>query len=284
MVALQTGVDQIERVAIRTMQIELTGCTGAGKSTLSRAMLQVARERGVDLLMADAFVLRRHRLDWVKNHAARTLLIDLLSLFTCAVTWRRHREFFGFARRIIFRLPIGWLEKLNLMRNVLKKMGIYEIVQRHDATGQMVLVDEGTLHAAHNLFVHTSVAPDADGIRRFAGLAPLPDRAIYVTQSEEILIDRTHVRGHKRIRDGAQPHARLFVERALETFDRLREQPQLEGRLWMVDALGNVTVDPKDSSDPHLATALKIVRAGLEIVTAYHPSRPEWRQTTMVLE
>lgn len=217
------------------MLIELIGCTSAGKSTLARDILRACRERDIELLMGDDFVLKQVRLDWVKGSLARTLLMDLLLSFVCLVTWQNNLEFCAFAGQIILRLPIGRLEKLNMARNVLKKIGVYEIIRRRGSDQQVVLVDEGTLHAAHYLFVHVSVPPNASDVATFARLAPLPDVAIYVRQSEVVLIERTLKRGHKRIPDCSYAKVEIFIKRAVETFDKLVEQPMIERRLLVVD-------------------------------------------------
>jgi len=267
---------------VHAMQIELIGCTGAGKSTLAEGMLLASRRQGIDMLMGDTFVLKQHRLDWISSKPARTLLIDLFSLWTCLVTWRRNSEFYTFALRIIFRLPVGWLEKLNLARNVLKKIGIYEIIRRHGRDRQIILVDEGTLHAAHNLFVHVSVRPNADDLATFVRLVPRPEWAIYVMHSESVLIERTLQRGHKRIPDRSYANVELFVKRAVEIFDGLRRQPELEGRLLAIDRQQDLIVSSHDPGDPFLADILSIIRAGMETDLVNNAARPGLRQDAAV--
>src|SRR5712692_4203049 len=148
------------------MQIELMGCTGAGKSTLARSVLQTFRAHGIDAWLGDEFVLKQVGLNWVRSGLARTLLVDLCSFFACLFTWRSNHEFYVFSVLIILWLPgsVAWPEKLNLVRNVLKKVGIYEIIRRRISDREVVLVDEGTLQAAHNLFVHVSVPANSRGL------------------------------------------------------------------------------------------------------------------------
>ena len=247
-------------------------CTGAGKTTLANALLHVCQEQGIDIVMGDDLVLKQIRLQRVNSRLARTLLVDLCSLFACLVTWRKNHDFYVFALRIIRRLPVAWFEKLNLARNVLKKIGIYEIIRRRGSGRQVVLVDEGTLHAAHNLFVHVSIPPNADDVATFARLVPLPDVTVYVRQPKPVLIERTLERGHKCIPDHSYANAELFVKRAVETFDKLWRQSMREGRLLVVYSQQDIRVGQDCLNQPPFALALKIIRAGLEAVTADHPS------------
>ena len=217
------------------MQVELIGCTGAGKSTLALDIIRTCREQGFDVVRSDDFVLGQARLNWIKSSLLRTLCLDLVCLPAWLGSWRKHRAFHAFAIQAILRLPIAWAVKINLIRNVLKKIGVYEIIYQRGTGRQVVLVDEGTLHAAHNLFVHLAVPPNPDDIATFAALVPLPDAAVYVTQPESILIERTLARGHKRIPDRSHVNVELFVKRAVETFEMLRQETTIRDRLLIVD-------------------------------------------------
>lgn len=257
------------------MQIELIGCTSAGKSTLVRGILQAGREQGIDILTNDDFVLNLVWLNWVKNKLARTLCMDLIALFACLITWRDIIEFYLFAIRIILRLPpsVAWFEKLNIARNVLKMVGVYEIVLHCGSDQQIVLADEGTLHTAHYLFVHVSVEPNINDISTFVKLVPLPDMVIYVQQDEDILIERTLARKHKRIPDGSHAQVELFIKRATSTFDKLAQHSVVKSRLVVVDSQRNIIIAKDDQNDPLLAKALEIIRAGIDAVGVYNSTR-----------
>ncbi len=248
------------------MQIELTGCTGAGKTTLASAIHRACREQGIDFLMSNDFVLKQFRLSWIKSNWVRTLLVDLCSLSVCLATWRNNLELYVFAIQNIFRLPIAQFEKLNLARNVLKKIGIYEIIHRRGPDQQVVLVDEGTLHAAHNLFVHVSVEANTSDLSTFVKLVPLPDVAVYVTQSESVLIKRTMQRGHKRIPDRSPVKVELFIKRAVDIFDKLIRELVLQRGMLVDESQRSIVVTQSHQNDPIVAVALEIIRAGMDAI------------------
>ena len=245
------------------MQIELIGCTSAGKSTLIRHILQSCREQGVDILLGDDFVLRQVRLDWIKSHLPRTLLVDLLALIACLMTWRKHFKFYSFSTRLLFQLPIARLERLNLLRNVVKKIGIHEIIRFRSTDQQLILVDEGVLQAAHNLFVHGSVQVKTDLLATFAELIPYPDIVVYLRQPESVLIDRTMKRGHKRIPDRSYGNVVSFIEQAVATFDKLAQYPAVKSKLLVVDGDRNLTIAADYQDDALFGPAIKVIGTGL---------------------
>jgi hypothetical protein len=245
------------------MQIELIGCTGAGKSSLAGGILLAAEGGAVELSMAYEYVLGQWRLQWLKSRLARTLLLDVASLLACVASWHQHQDYLRFALRIVRSLPIGWFERANLTRNVLKKVGIHEIVRRCSSEKDMVFVDEGTLQSAHYLFVHVSAEAAAEDVERFAKLVPLPDIAVYVTQSERELVERTLRRGHARIRNPSRETVQLFVGRAIATLDRVWQEAVAAGRMSMVER-GEGVVIGACRQDEAVRRAQTMIRAGMD--------------------
>jgi thymidylate kinase len=244
------------------MQIELIGCTSAGKSTLARRILEVGYKRGIDIVLGEDFILQQVRLNWIKGSLFRKLLVNLVALFASLVTWRINLETYRFAARFLFQLPIAQLEKLNTLKNVLKRIGIYEIIRHRSADRQVILIDEGVLQAAHYLFVHVSAQVETEHLSIFAGLIPLPDAVVYVKQPEALLIDRTMKRGHKRIPDRSHDNVARFIEKAVAVFDYLAKYPAVENRLLVVDGDRNIHIASKDQDAPTLGLALQIIQKG----------------------
>lgn len=244
------------------MQIELIGCTSAGKSILIRKILHACHEQGIDIFLGTDFVLKQVRLNWIKNHLLRTLLMDLAALSACLVTWRRNVKFYLFATRHLLWSPIALFEKINLLRNALKKIGIFEIIRFRSANQQVILVDEGVLQAAHNLFVHVSIEVDMEHLYTFARLVPLPDVVVYLRQPEGLLIDRTMKRGHKRIPDHSYVKVVRFVKQAVATFDKLVQCPVVENKLLIVGDGENVIEATNDKDDPIVGLFLNIIEPG----------------------
>lgn len=249
------------------MHIELIGCTSAGKSTLARGILEACHQQGIDIVLGDNFILKQIRLDWIKSHLPRTLLVDLAALFACLVTWRNNLRFYLFTTQLLFQIPMAPLERLNLLRNVLKKIGIYEIIRFRSSNQQVILVDEGVLQAAHNLFVHVSVDVKPEHLSTFLRLAPLPDVIVYLRQPETLLIDRTIKRGHKRIPDRSYNNVARFVKQALATFNKVVQNPAVENKLLVVEGGQDIVTAANYQDNPSVDLASKIIQRGMSIGT-----------------
>lgn len=245
------------------MQVELIGCTSAGKSTLTKGILQAYQGQGAEVILADDFVLSQIRSNWIKENLPRALILNLAALFACLVTWRNNLEFCAFAARILLQLPISMSEKLYLFRNVLKKIGTYEIIRSRSSPQEVILVDEGVLQTAHNLFVHVSVQVKREHISTFAELIPLPDVIVYLRQSESLLLDRISKRGHKRIPSRSNGDMIQFIKKAVATFDALAQEPIVESRLLVVNDGQDISPVSGYQDDPSYVLALNIVQSGI---------------------
>jgi hypothetical protein len=234
-------------------------------------MLRACKERGQDALTGDDFVLKQARLNWVKSYLFRTLLVDLLTLSACLATLRKNFGFYKLTLQSIQQLPVGvgWFERLNMARNVFKKIGMHEIIFRRGSDQQIVLLDEGTIHTAHYLFVHLLIEPNASHLSTFIELVPLPDVIVYVQNDADTLIARTLSRGHRRLGHRSPAEIALFVERAIDTFDYLTQNSKLRSSLLILDAGQNLVTLPYCKPDPSVAQAADIVRAGVDPVMPF---------------
>jgi hypothetical protein len=245
------------------MQIEFIGCTGAGKSSLAGGTLLAGRRGGIEISMADDYVLRRWRLHRLKSRLARTLVMDLLSIVACAGSGRNNLAFLRFALGVIRRLPIGAFQKANIARNVAKRVGVHALIRRYRRGDDVVVVDEGTVQCVHYLFVHVAAVAAAEDIVRFAALVPLPDVIVYVREDERVLLERTLRRGHARIPDGSPQAVGLFVGRAVTAFDALWREARRSRRMPVVEGRSGVGIGVRDYAVT-VRRALDLVNAGLE--------------------
>src|SRR5207253_1984191 len=108
----------------------------------------------------------------------------------------------------------------SLLRNFLKRIGCHLLLEKlrddlHDC--DIVLCDEGVVHAAHNLFVHTGALPQREEIVQFGRIVPKPDLLIWVTAPTAQTVKVILRRGHSRV-GGTSAAARTFAEHAHATF------------------------------------------------------------------
>ncbi|KPJ93405.1 MAG: hypothetical protein AMJ53_07290 [Gammaproteobacteria bacterium SG8_11] len=227
------------------MHIELIGCTSAGKTTLAQKIILIGKRQGIDIILGDDFVLKRFHLNWVKSEFIRRRLLEVYAGYTCMRHWKKYREFCRFVFGVVLQTPGSWFYKFTLVRIVLRKIGIHELIRRYNSETQLVLVDnEGIVQAAHNLFVHTNRRLNGN-LTDFVKAAPLPDMIAYLKQPQSILLERTLRRGHPRIEARSKRKVELFVKQAVETFETLQTLPQIADRLVLIDGKSKAVTKPR---------------------------------------
>ena len=242
------------------MHIELIGSTSAGKTTLAKKMVEVGKNNGIDISLSDDFMLEQLHLDWVRNDFARRRVVEIIAFALMLTCLGRYMEFLRFVLREGNSSPGSLFYKFNRIRNVLRKIGIFEFIARRSNPGQFVLADnEGILQGVHNLFVHQNSQIDLQKISRYVELVPLPDVVLYLQQDEIILATRTLARGHARVSGSSPDRVLYFIKQAVAVFNEMINVPKVRERLLLVD--GESTILPKGANiDFHRVTEL--VRSG----------------------
>lgn len=259
------------------MQVEIIGCTSSGKSTLLDGVLQYCHAQKINAIRGDDFVLRFAHLNWIRGHYPRTIAIDIISFLSASINALKHATFIVLVFKIVFGFPseIGWLVRLNILRNTIKKLGIYEIVLRFGSNTEIVLLDEGTIHTAHYLFVNHYSEPPGDVLSAFGRSAPLPDIAIYLKREARVLVARTLARGHNRIPGNSPVLVERFIDSALKTFEMISRDPNVQPILFTVDEDNAITIPTSGPIDFSDQTVLSILQAGLDIVSQDATPEPD---------
>ncbi len=237
------------------MMAEFVGSTGAGKTTLAADVhrrLTEARERGVATsidLVAERIGCRP------PAHPTRqNLLSDIVGFPFFVRSTFRHRAFPLFAARFLARQRGRIFLRLNRLRNVVRKIGTYEIVQRH-GDDRIVLVDEGTVLAAHNLFGDDDTAWGPEDLQTFARLVPLPDAIVCVTAPVDELVRRSLARPDppRMMRARDESRVERHVRRAVDLFEDLLEVPRIRERAMIVE-------NAADTAEARVPVVDRIVR------------------------
>lgn len=256
--------------------IEIIGCTSAGKTTLAGCLRNAWRADHIDAVSDDDLVLGLCCLRWVRNEYLRRRLVDVVALPACLLVWRKRRRLFSMIAELSSNSPGSWRNKWNLARNALRKIGIHEIIRRRGRRREIVLVDnEGTLQAAHNLFVHVSAPPNFSDVVRFVESAPLPDVVVYVRHSASVLAERTLRRGHDRVPSRTRRDAEMFVRRAAAVFDKIAGEALIRSRLLIFDAETSRITAPAAPGDPLLEETSRLLSKalGLSVSREHRDSR-----------
>lgn len=223
------------------MLIEVIGSSGAGKTSILNKTKQNLIQSGLDVISPWEVTSSLVGLQHIKHPTAQNLITDLLGSPWILRALPKYRNLLSFAWQILWRDADNLLDKLNLYRSILRRLGSCEILRSRQIEGQIALIDEGVLQGAHPLFAHFTVPPQETNIARFVDLILLPDIVLYVKVPIEIAFERTMARPDPPVRSFTEDSLRIYFKHVFETFEYLISIPKIQERLWVVS---------NDSSDP----------------------------------
>jgi thymidylate kinase len=251
------------------MIVEFIGATGAGKTTLARTLVRRGASAHQPVRMTTDLLTDRPGRRWIRNPHAINVLADVTALPSFVRALDRDRDFLRFAFYRLKRHAPSTFAKLNYMRNMVRKLGMHEMMKRADP-GTTFLVDEGTILTAYQLFVYSDAPFTQPDLERFGRLVPLPDVIVSVKAPIDVLLKRAVTRSDRRreLARNDEDEVRRWIVRAVELFDALAEIGPIRDRL--------VTVEIADDEPESLDAAILEVARSLarEVVPSIERTRP----------
>ncbi len=227
------------------MIVEFIGCSGAGKTTLAREIERIGGARRS--ILATELVVDRPGLRWINDPTAVNLVANVISFPPFLRALGREKDFVAFAFDRLRRHAPSSFAKYNYMLNVVRKIGVHEMARRA-ASRNTVLIDEGAVLSAYQLFVYSDAPFDQLDLERFARLVPLPDRVVYVRAPLDVLVERAMTRSDPRreLAGRRGNELRRSLERAIALFDGLARTEPIRDRLVTVD-MGDESSQTRDA-------------------------------------
>jgi hypothetical protein len=242
------------------MLIEFIGSTGAGKTTL---IGEVQRRLRLTTEATTAFewIATPLGLRAVTHPTLRNLTQEIAGLPFFIRALPRHKVFVTFALRLLARQANLSVFTVNNLRSLVRKVGVYEILRR---AGQerILLVDEGTVLAAHNLFVYSRVLYTPAEVAQFAALLPLPDLIVYVRVPVCTLLHRSLNRRDppRELRAKSPAQIETYLRRAVALFDQLATLEPIRQRLLLVENPESVGLPCEQVVEPIVQLVLNFDR------------------------
>lgn len=243
------------------MIIEFIGSTGAGKTTLiSEVQYRLANLAEVTTsfdLIATPLGLRD-----ITQPTARNFIQEFVGFPFFVHSLRRNKAFVVYALRMLARQASFTIFTINNLRSLERKIGVYEVARRYERD-RIILVDEGTVHLAHNVFVYSSEYYNPEEIGEFVGLIPLPDIIVYVRAPVDDLIERSlqRVDPPREIRSKDRVLIEEYIKRAVGMFEQLVKAEKIRDRVLIVE-------NPNFSDEGHERMTDHIA----ESILSYQPS------------
>jgi thymidylate kinase len=219
--------------------VEFIGVTGVGKSTLLKAVAELLSKQGLRVRDAEEVIVSRWGLSLAGHPKTRSAVVLLRALIPFArfLFTSNGRRMTWMAFRSIARGMRSFWIGAKLLAHFAKRIGSHRLLERmrrESADCDIVLCDEGVVHAAHNLFVHAGVEPQSEEVTRFGRMVPRPDVLVWVTapteQSAAVILQR----GHSRV-PAERAAALAFASDARTTFEALSHVEELQDVLFRID-------------------------------------------------
>jgi thymidylate kinase len=217
------------------MIIEFIGSTGAGKTTLI-AEVQRRLAQTTEVTTSFEVVASPLGLGRVTDLTVRNLIQELVGFPFFIGSLYRHKAIIVFILRMLARQASFSFFTINNLRSLERKIGVYEIIKRRQQD-KIILVDEGPLILAHNVFVYTDAQYTPEEIARFAGLVPLPDIIMYIKAPMDILVQRSLQRTDppREMKSRNRELIEKHINRAVRMFDQLIAAESIQRCLLIVE-------------------------------------------------
>ena len=231
------------------MIVEFIGSTGAGKTTLASEVQRRLSQNFPSTTSSDLFaemVSCRN----ICNDTFRNLIADIVGFPFFLYSLKRNYSFFIFTLKTLSRHNNNTLFTANYLRGIVRRIGTYEFLQRYKRD-RIILVDEGTIHTAHLLFVFNKISHYHNEIQIFASLVPLPELVICIEAPVDSLVDRSLNRSDVR-RELKSKHPKMvekYIKRALEVFDRITSIKEIRDRVLILKSNVSDTDDRSIMAD-----------------------------------
>jgi thymidylate kinase len=217
------------------MIVEFIGCSGAGKTSLAEEVRRRSHASRRAILSVD-LVRDRAGLRWMTDPSMINLAADVISFPSFVRAYGRDGEFVRFAFDRLRRYAPSTFAKYNYRLNIVRKVGVHELARRA-SDRRTILVDEGVLLSAYQLFVYSD-APYRDvDLDRFARLVPMPDRIVYVRAPLDLLVERAMRRPDPRRELAGRSRNQVAdrLARAVELFEGLAVREAVRERLLIAE-------------------------------------------------
>lgn len=220
------------------MIVEFIGSTGAGKTSLISKVERRLRET-TNVRISFEVVASGLGLGNVTHPTARNLIQEFIGFPLFVRSLVQHKAFVVFIVRMLRRHAKFSFFTVHYLRSIERTMGVYEVIRRKNKD-VIILVDEGTMGLAHNVFGFSNEEYSEVEITQFSDLVSLPDLIIYVRAPLGILIERSLQRTDppREMRGRDRALNEKYLRRAHRVFEQLVVEEKIRERVIVADNPG----------------------------------------------
>lgn len=222
------------------MIVEFTGTTCSGKTTLALKIIEALKEAGISTISVHPkyFDLASFHGCNLRNETLQNIFLDLLSIKYLIKQHVVVQDTIKFAYRYLkFEDKDRLYHRLNRFRSILRKVGTYYVLRSQITPKKCLkIIDEGTIHSIHNLFVQPYNIPSNADLFRYAELIQLPDLIIYVSAPENKLLERLNNRSDPPRR--GKNNSIQFLKNAINVYEKFMNIERVKNKTIVVQNIG----------------------------------------------
>jgi Ser/Thr protein kinase RdoA (MazF antagonist) len=190
--------------------VELAGAVGSGKSTLAPELVRLLRDAGIDAVgVGEALAVQAPR--------RVGLTVDAPHGVRFAATHLRLLRLVG---RELTRAAIDGSHRRRIAGLVLRLGARLRFLDARLASGQLLVIDEGFVQRAVNVFGWVPGPLENEELRRFLSLAPLADVVVVLDRDAGVATEQARARGlPSRVAAKTPAEADRFLARAAEVVE-----------------------------------------------------------------
>ena len=224
------------------MIVELTGITGTGKSTVLEELTEFFRLKEIDVLDGYDRFLSRFGFRF-RNKILRTAAVELLLVPAMAISALRKIRYtvFCFRKIAVSSNPVGL--KIAILRNTLKQQALLSVLQLFDSTDKLTILDEGTLHNAHNLFIGTPQNAESREIKKFVQLVDLPPVAVVISAPDDLIVMRSMTRNDPPRKNMSKQDWINLISKGKAVYTALLENEEIRKRVIQYENIGDSGIE-----------------------------------------
>lgn len=217
------------------MLIEITGCSGSGKTTFARILLE---------RLGHCECKVRHNVSFSESPVRQmleNLYWDIVALNALHLSKTKYEPFLDLAAHTLSSFNASLFSRMNIMRSIKRKVGAYQKLRNNYNNNVVSVMDEGPVHAAHVLFAHPLNPNNRKDYRSFSACVPVPDVLVYVRSDIKRSVQRTMVRRDPPWGFRSVDEVEGFINNAHKMFENLLFEFGLHRRtrLVIVDDISN---------------------------------------------
>ncbi len=222
------------------MMVEFIGCSGAGKTIVCKYVHDILAKTEYEVCTPLEIALGKSIADRVHSEHSQNAILDLVALPYFVFKIHKFSPFFLFCLKLIKANSRSWRQTMLLTRSVVRKLGLFIFLSQRKFEEKIVLIDEGTFHIAHVIFVNGRGVFSDNAIIRFKQMVPKPDLIVFVQAPLRAVIERTEQRTDKPIRGVDSQQLKKFLVKADRLFENLQKGSLARQDMIFVNNCGGI--------------------------------------------